>query len=246
MKSIINIILILLLTFEIQAQKVEGTITYNRKTDWIAIMSELPWVTKEDIDRRKLTWGNDENDGRNFDLTFKDDKSIYTYKEEDSEYTYSWKEEKYVIIRDYNKNKTDDLVEIVGKQYHIIDKIPKYKWKILNEIKEVAGYICMKAETQNDVKDQKVVAWFTDAISFFGGPEGYSGLPGTILELNLNDQNAVITATKVDLKTPIDKLPIPKKLKGKEIEFVKFNTKLKDFIKDSKEGRKNPFWRIRY
>ena len=246
MKFIVNIIIILLLTVDLSAQKSEGTITYNRKTDWISIMSKLPWVTQEDIDRRKLTWGNDKNKGQNYDLFFKDNKSVYTYKDEESEYTYSWKEEKYVIIRDHKKNTVDDLVEIVGKQYHIEDAIPKYKWKILNEIKEVAGYICMKAETHNPTKDQNVVAWFTDAIPFFGGPEGYSGLPGTILELNINDQDAVISATKVDLTTIIEKLPVPKKLKGKKVTYEEYNKKLKGFIKDSMEGRKNPFWRVRF
>lgn len=248
MKNILYTLLIISIGIPAMAQSAEGMITYNRKTDWIAIMSKLPWMTQEDIDRSTLTWGsNSDNKGQNYELSFKDNVSVYTYKEEEeSEGTYSWKQEKLFIIRDYKNKTTNDLIEFVGTDYHIEDASPKYKWKILNEIKEVAGYICMKAETINTVKDQTIVAWFTDGIAFYGGPEGYDGLPGTIMELDINNGAAVITATKVDLVTPVESLPIPKKMKGKQISYEEYNSKLEDFIKDSMEGRKNPFWRVRY
>ena len=139
-----------------------------------------------------------------------------------------------------------DIREELGKKYLIEDKIPKHKWKILNEIKEIAGYLCMKAETNNEIKDQVIHAWFTDAIPMSGGPEGYGGLPGMILQLDINDGDAVITATSVDLDTPIEKLPIPRKMKGKKIDIAEFDQKLEKFIAQSIDGQKNPYWRIRY
>ena len=246
-----NILYILLLTFVVSSvsgqSKAEGTITYNRKVDWIEIMSKLPWLSSEEIDRNKLTWGKNRGDGTNYDLHFKGNKSIYTYKKDDeSRHGYSWKKEALILVRDYKSGKTKDIREIAGKKYLLEDKIEKKRWKILNEIKEVAGFLCMKAQTRDTIKGQIIDAWFTDAIPFYGGPEGYGGLPGMILELNINDGGAVISATKVDLTSELDKLPIPKKMKGKKISYVDYNKKIKRFIEDSMEGRKNPFWRIRY
>ncbi len=238
--------LLMVMSISLAAQSIEGTITYNRKTDWISIMSKLPWVTQEDIDRRKLTWGNEESKGRDYVLTFKDDKSVYTYKKEESSVGYSWKKDPYLIIRDHGKNTYIDQRDFVGKTYKIKGNIAKTKWKILNELKEINGYICMKAETYDPVTEQTVHAWFTDALPFFGGPEGFSGLPGMILEINKNEGDAIITATEIDLNTAIEKLPIPKKIKGKDIAQEEYNLKMTDFIAESIEGQKNPWWRLRY
>lgn len=242
-------LLLLILSFcilDLSAQKVEGTITYNRKTDWISIMSKLPYLSQEEIDRMKLTWGKSENKGSNYNLYFKDDKSLYTYKEEQEESGYSWRRSDLVLTRDYRKGTLKDLREEIGTGFLVEDNIPKTKWKILNEIKEIAGYLCMKAETQDTIKGQIVHAWFTDAISFPGGPEGYGGLPGVILQLEINGGDATITATSVDLETPLEKLPYPRKMKGKKSTLAELNVRLEKFIVESVEGQKNPFWRIRY
>ncbi len=233
-------------SFVVDAQVVEGMITFNRKTDWVSINAKLPYVSSEEADRRRLTSGNWENKGTNYELSFKGDKSVYQTKKEESSGTYSWRKSKFILVRDYGKKTKKDLREDAGVDMLIEDKIEKTRWKILNEIKEVEGYLCMKAETKDTIKGQTIHAWFTDAIPFSGGPEGFGGLPGMILEININDGDAVTVATKVDLETPIEKLPIPKKMKGKKMDQEKYNSIIEKFIAESIEGRKNPFWRIRY
>lgn len=243
------IITLLCLAFSVpsDAQMAEGMITYNRKTDWISIMSKLSYLSSEEVDRMRLTWGsNDDNKGRNYELYFKNDKTVYTYKEEESESGYSWRKSEYLLIRDYKGKKIKDIKEDLGVKFLVEDEMPKTRWKILNEIKEIEGYLCMKAETKDTIKNQTIHAWFSDAIAFNGGPEGYGGLPGMILELDINDGDAVITATKVDLETPLEKLPIPKKMKGKKVDTAKLNDMIAEFIDESIEGQKNPYWRIRY
>ena len=242
----IVLILCILMSIDMSAQDVEGTIVYNRKTDWISIMSRLPFMTQEEIDRNRLTWGKRSGRGRNYNLYIKGNKSVYTYGETESTSGWSWKSEEYVLVRDHKSKKATDAREFLGKKYVIKDEMPKYKWKILNEIKEIEGYLCMKAETKDPIKDQTIHAWFTDGINFFGGPEGFGGLPGMILELVVNDGDVIVTATSVDLEQAEMKLPIPKKMKGKEITFASFDDKVKDFIDQSIEGERNPFWRIRY
>lgn len=246
MRNIICGLLILCFSFSLFAQKVEGLITYNRKMDHISIMSKLPHIDQEDVDRMTLTWGNWDNEGSNYELYFKDQKSLYTRKEEQSESGYSWKRDKFILIRDHKSNTEEDVIETLGKVYHMNEDTPKTRWKILNEIKEIAGYLCMKAETKNEEKDQTIHAWFTSDIPFSGGPEGYGGLPGMILEIDINDQDAVITATKVDLEVSELSIPYPKKIKGKKIPKAEFNAIVNKYVTETIEGKKNPYWRVRY
>lgn len=244
MRFVIAIIFTFLLTTVVEAQQ-EGVITFNRKQNYISIMSKLPHITQEDVDRMSLTWGK-MGDGTNYELYFKDNKSLYSRKEEQSESGYSWKKDQFILIRDYQGKSQEDLIETLGKVYHIKEDLPRTKWKILNEIKEIEGYLCMKAETKNEVKGQTIHAWFTDAIPFSGGPEGYGGLPGMILEIDINNQDAVITATKVAMDQEEVKLPYPKKIKGKKIDRVAYNAMVKKYIDETIEGKKNPYWRVRY
>jgi len=245
LKLILSTFLVLCFVYA-DAQMAEGMITYNRKTDWVSINAKLPYVSSEEADRRRLTSGGWENTGTNYELSFKDNKSVYQRKDEETGNSYSWRKSKFVLIRDYNSMEKKDLREDAGVEMLIEDKIEKYRWKILNEIKEVAGYLCMKAETKDTIKDQTIHAWFSDAIPMSGGPEGYGGLPGMILELDINEGDAITVATKVDLELPIEKLPVPKKMKGKKMDQEKYNGIIAKFIEESIEGRKNPYWRIRY
>lgn len=247
LKKVAFFLMIFLMSFETNAQDIQAKIIYNRKTDWISIMSKLPYMTQEEIDRSKLTWGNySDNKGRNYELYIDNNKSLYLLKEEKSESGYSWKPEKFVLDRDHKKNTTSDVIETLGKTFLVEDAIPKYRWKILNEIKEIEGYLCMKAETRDTIKSQTIHAWFTDRIPFYGGPEGYSGLPGLILELDINNGDAIITATKVDLESAEFDFPKQSKKKGKKTTYAEMNKLYAKFIRESIEGEKNPYWRIRY
>lgn len=228
------------------AQTTEGIITYNRKTDWASIMSKLSYMDQAEIDRINLTWGsNDDYEGAKYNLYLKDNKTIYTAKEEEST-DFSWRQDEFIILRDLKAKKSKDLREEMGQKFLIEEDTPRIKWKILNEIKEIQGYLCMKAETTNQVKGQTIHAWFTDAIPVFGGPEGFGGLPGMILELDINDGDAVVSARKIDLETPLEKLPFPKKMKGKKVTYAELDQKIEKFIADSIEGRKNPYWNLRF
>ncbi len=225
-------------------QGVNGVITYNRNTDWVSIMSKLSYLSQEEKDRMELTWGSQKRNGTNYNLYIKDNQTVYLKEEEDA--GYSWFSSEFIILRDLKKKKSKDLREEMGQKFLIEEDTPRIKWKILNEIKEIQGYLCMKAETTNPAKGQTIHAWFTDAIPVFGGPEGFGGLPGMILELDTNDGDAVISAKKIDLETPLEELPFPKKMKGKKITYAELDQKIVKFISESIDGRKNPYWKLRF
>ena len=84
-----------------------------------------------------------------------------------------------------------------GDTYLLHDTIPAVAWKILHDVREIAGFECRKAVgIINDTV--YVVAFYSEEILLKGGPEGFSGLPGMILGLAIPRYNTTWFATKVE------------------------------------------------
>lgn len=107
----------------------------------------------------------------------------------------------------------EEVVSIIPLMMSLIPQ----NWKILNDIKEVGGHICMNASWHDTLKMQRVVAWFAMDMPVSGGPERFCGLPGMILEMDVNDGAMVITADKVEKQSLTTEMDLPKKMKGKRI-----------------------------
>lgn len=243
------ILLSLLISSGAMAQKTEGVVTYVRKENWTKITNRLTFLSQEEKDRAAQMRKNwDENyKGLKMKLPFNANESLYTYySDEPEEGGYSWRKDEFYLYRNAEKDKKTDIIEMLGKTYVIEDSLHAPVWKIGNQIKEVAGYICMKAETQDLIKKQKITAWFAQDIPVSAGPERYNGLPGLILELDINDGDAVIEATSVVFKkiTP-DDLKLPK-TKGKKINDAAYDAVVRQHIADSITAHRNPYWTIRY
>lgn len=230
------------------AQKTEGVVTYERRQYWTKIYTQLTFLSQEEKDRITNTWKNSDADKSKMNLYFSPAQSLYTYTNQDGTDEagdYAWRKGDYVIFRDFDKDKKTDIIETLGKTYVIDDSLHTPTWKILNQIKEVAGNICMKAETTDPIKKQKITAWFAQDIPVMAGPERFFGLPGVILELDINDGDVVIEATKVEFKTLGKELNLPK-TKGKKINDAAYYTLLRNYITESTKAQRNPYWAIRY
>lgn len=83
----------------------------------------------------------------------------------------------------------------------------------------------MKTEEVTDTMN--IVAWFTDAITMGAGPEGYQGqLPGTILELDINNGRSKFTAVGISPKMDPKEIKEPRGKKITQEEYVKERDKL--------------------
>jgi len=239
------LIAVLLFSFvTAEGQNDQGVIIYDRKLDYTKMMQALPYLSQEEKDRISLTWGKSGGRGSNYNLTFDPNKAVYTYGVNDREYNWSWRQDEYLVIDKLNKSAHTMQFVLGGRLYLLDDEKSRTRWKIKNEIREIAGYLCMKAVTRDTIKDQTIEAWFTDQIPVAAGPEGYSGLPGMILMLDINDGTAIVEATSVEMKIP--EHPIPKKIKGRKLDTPAYTALLEKFFKESIEGQRNPFWEIRY
>jgi GLPGLI family protein len=250
MKSIIRLLICyLVITNSVVAQKTEGVVTYVRKEHWLKIMNRMTFLSREQKDRMAQTWKNEEenNKGIKMKLAFNANESLYTYaSDEPEEGGYSWRKSEFYLYSNFEKDKKTDIIEMSGKTYVVDDSLHAPVWKIGNQIKEVAGYVCMKAETEDPIKKQKLTAWFAQDIPVSAGPERVNGLPGLILELDINDGDAVIEATNVTFRPLVpEDLKLPKQ-KGKKINDAAYNTLISKYITESTAAQRNPYWIIRY
>lgn len=247
MKNIIIIISIFLLSFKTYAQQ-EGVVSYTRTTYWTKLNNTLPYLSKQEKEKQAYMFGG-RDDWKEYTLLYFNEKeSRYTHSEEKSDESegYAWRKEEYNVRRNFEKNTMNDAMEMLGKVYIVEDSLQTPNWKILNDIKDVAGHICMKAMIQDTVKKQKIIAWFAQDIPVNAGPERLYGLPGLILELDINDGAVTIEATKIENKKLTTEFDLPKKQKGKKINDLAFQDMLRKFIQEKIKEERNPFWTIRY
>jgi GLPGLI family protein len=113
-------------------------------------------------------------------------------------------------------------------------------------LKEVAGHLCMNASWVDTVKQQKIIAWFALDIPHQGGPERYCGLPGMILEIDVNDGAMNVSANRIESKKLTSELDPPKKAKGKKSSEADYQKALHKVVQESIKEEEPYFWRIRY
>jgi GLPGLI family protein len=240
-------ILLILISTGLNAQNTSGKIVFERYTYWVNMMSKFSWMTSEDVDREMLTWGKDQGKyADKYDFVFTSKGSVYQPQPNDDNYGYSWKADAFIITKNREDKEVKNMITLADKDYLVEGDMTKYKWKILNEIKEIAGYLCMKAETTDPIKNTVVHAWFTNQIPIGDGPEGYGGLPGMILGLELNNDDVIIEASSVTLSDSDLELPLPKKMKGKKSTPLEYNNLYAKVMKQSIDRKRNPYWRLRY
>ena len=129
-------------------------------------------------------------------------------------------------------NTHSNIIEkvIYGESFLVKDSVRKVKWKITDETREIAGYTCRRANGL--IMDSVyVVAFFTNKIPVFGGPESFTGLPGMILGVVLPHENINWFATKV-IDTPIPPLTIVPPKKGKVVNRKQLHTELNGALKN--------------
>jgi GLPGLI family protein len=88
--------------------------------------------------------------------------------------------------------------EFMGKKFVIQDTLKVTPWKLGTETKQIRGYDCKQATYFNEERRQNIVAWYSDKLRPFLGPERFNTLPGGVLQVDINDGERVITALNVE------------------------------------------------
>lgn len=145
------------------------------------------------------------------------------------------------VWNDYTTQKTIASKKVYEQNFLIDDSMRKCKWKILEEVRTIAGFSCRKATTRiND--SVVVVAFYTDKIPVSGGPEMFAGLPGMILELAIPRLYTTWIAQSVVLQTVSpEELTVPEK--GKKTTLVEMEKTIRGSMKNwGKFADKSIWW----
>lgn len=144
------------------------------------------------------------------------------------------------------------------KEFLIVDSLKPNNWKLSEETKTIAKFVCKKAttmivpqqmnmrfgggrnrnnqDTTAPVKPKEIelVVWYTESIAVSVGPDAYAGLPGAILEVDSDNGGNVITATEFTAKYAAKELKQP--TKGDKMNRVQFAESMKKIMEDMQRG----------
>lgn len=139
-----------------------------------------------------------------------------------------------ILYINLNSQLITEQTELGDKTYLIKDTLQQQPWKLTDESKEVLKYTCKKA-TMTNAADQNIIAWYTEAIAIPAGPELFNGLPGLVLQLDINDGETVFTAQELSQDT--DKKVFKAPSKGKAISRAEYDEKMQELFKNRGGGR---------
>jgi len=236
-------------TTGLKAQKPEGTIRYLRTQNWAKMMASVDYISKQQRDRSMYMWGNRSEWKTYMHLHLNATESKYENSEEEAEpgnEGWSNRKETFFMKRNFQDNTLYDGITLLGKTYLIHDTIVPLKWKIMNDMKEVAGHICMNASLTDTLRKQNTIVWFALDMPVSAGPDRFFGLPGVILEVDVNNGALIMTADKIDLVALTTELDAPAKIKGKKINMAEYNNLIEKQIKERKAAEEPWFWGISY
>jgi len=254
------VFLLLFSAASVSAQQNQGRIVYERTTKLqiqindAAFQNSLPQERKDKFELlfsgNKTLWRAVEDDSPESDMSFDNGSGAHVkiMVNGSNDVTYS----------DLTDLKKIEQKEVFAKTFIVEDSIRNLKWKLGSDTKKIMGYDCRMASSQKiqptmkvtmdngEMKRQEVmdtitiVAWFTDAIPGFGGPESYQAqLPGTILEVDINNGKSHFIALELSPKVDVKEIKEPK---GKRItpeEFKKERDKMFQQMQQNNGGNFN-------
>ncbi|MCH2233326.1 MAG: GLPGLI family protein [Crocinitomicaceae bacterium] len=140
-----------------------------------------------------------------------------------------------VIFCDLEEGTTVATKEFMDKTFLIKDTLNLASWKITGEQQEFAGMNCLKASYIPEEGDTTTIdVWFTPEIPISSGPEGFGGLPGLIVHLNMNEGQKIIALTSL-IQREIEKGEIEEPTKGKVMTLEEFEEMRKKKMEERKK-----------
>lgn len=125
-----------------------------------------------------------------------------------------------IVFTDLVNKSVVEQKEFMTRTFLIEGEVSEHVWKMSGNQKMIHDYPCQEAVLENEDKNIKV--WFTPAIPVSAGPESYNGLPGLILEVNIDDGEHIITAKNIELDAIPENL-LSKPTKGKKVSKDEFD-----------------------
>ena len=170
-----------------------GKIIFERRTN----------LEKRFNDQRMKRFVTEANKIRieSFQLAFNDTSSYFAVLPSNEPEEMAWLTTKNAYYQNLNESSQLMMLAVFGQNVYVQDSLPQRIWKITEGKRIICGYECRKAIYQKN-DSTRLYAWYSPLLTPSVGPEGFCGLPGTILGLATEDGGIVYFAKKIDLSTP--------------------------------------------
>ncbi|MUP46490.1 GLPGLI family protein [Gramella sp. BOM4] len=121
-----------------------------------------------------------------------------------------------------------EITEKFGKTFLIEDELLENdSWNVTQQMKRIGKYVVYKATTTEIIEnskgkfENKITAWFAPEIPYSYGPMGYGGLPGLILQLEVNSNfPSKYTVESIEFSDEETEIMTPK---GQRITYEEIN-----------------------
>jgi len=140
----------------------------------------------------------------------------------------------------YYNFKTNSVTRKKGK-YLIEKKLSDFNWVLTKEKLIINDLTCYKATSILKLQGRSgdilrpVVAWYTTDINVSAGPDGFGGLPGLIIQLEVN--KVVTTLKKIEFSDKYLDIMLP--TKGEKITEAEFDALMRDMVENRSKHYKN-------
>lgn len=230
----------------------QGTIEYEVKTNVKSTMGSGSFqeLIKDKMQEFKVAY---------YMLRFAGSQSAYSFDhwaDNMTQMTKNWNSNDFYNYWYYNFNNDNCQLRknVSGTIIDVSDSILPIQWKLVpGETREIAGFNCRKAQAIL-FDSVYVFAFYTEEITFSGGPAGFYGLPGTILGITVPRLYTSWIATKVEV-TGLDESKIKPQKAKKPISFAEltklFNQRADDWTssdeaedRELKKSRDRTYWSL--
>ncbi|MBN8683296.1 MAG: GLPGLI family protein [Chitinophagales bacterium] len=227
MKQLTFLTCMLLFPFLAFAQIQAGEIEY---TETIKLKIDIPDATEEML---KMIPSERKNPKI---LAFNANKSLFkngeektepeemSHSEGDMQFNIKMVQPDNRLFLDIENGKITESTEFFGRFFLIEEALPERDWKFAKDKKMILGYECYKAYLVDTARTVEV--WYTPQIPVPVGPSEFNGLPGAILEVNIDNGERSYLAVAVKTGEPEAK-KIEKPSKGKSVTREEFK-KIRD------------------
>jgi GLPGLI family protein len=155
----------------------------------------------------------------------------------------------------FGQNKKIHATGLFGDAYLITDTLTKYDWNLTDETKTIAGFVCKKATTRYKAfrstmrmvsgvgqaappapkqEEVEVIAWYAVELTSPAGPDKFIGLPGVIMELDIDKGATVFTAEEFRPLDNVNLLKEPKK--GRKVTPEEYKKETMKVIENMRSG----------
>lgn len=204
--------------------KIKDRLDRNKSNTWLEKIYEEYRRTQPQFISSKST------------LTFNADRSVYQFLEGGKSANSFFSDDPWLIAKNTVESnfKTDSvrsLKQVYDESYVVTGKKSDILWKLTNEVREIAGYQCRRANGL--IRDSiYVVAFYAEQIVPSGGPESFSGLPGMILGVALPHENVTWFATRVETQSLVPPAAAPAPRRAKEVTVAAYEEELQKYMKE--------------